>query len=83
MSAHPLCDDLAMDENGSETNLQAFVRALHEAYHASSAVDSFDLQSENSISVREWNSLLESQRMAFQALHEVCCRIPIADLMDG
>ncbi len=69
-----------MDENTSETNLQTFIRALYEAYDASRAVDYFDLRSEDDTSVRKWNHLLESQREAFRALHEVCCRTPVTDL---
>ena len=66
----------------SETNLQAFVRALSAAYDASSAVDHFDLRSEDDESVRKWNRLLERQRAAFREMHETCQRVPVADLLD-
>jgi hypothetical protein len=69
-----------MDENTSETNLQAFVRALHEAYGASQAVDYFDLRSEDEASVQGWEVLLKAQRDAFRELHTVCGRVSITDL---
>ena len=64
-----------------ETNLQTFVRALYEAHGASVAVDHFDLQSDDHSSVSKWNRLLERQRAAFRALHEVCRHASVEDLM--
>lgn len=65
----------------SETNLQAFVHALYSAHDASESLDHFDLRSEDGASVKEWNRLLKLQRVAFRSLHEVCCRIPVEDLL--
>jgi hypothetical protein len=64
-----------------ETNLQTFIRALYDAHAASVEVDYFDLRSEDDASVQRWNGLLENQRAAFRALHEICVSAPIADLM--
>jgi hypothetical protein len=70
-----------MGDNMLETNLQIFVGALTEAHGASTRVDSFDLHSEDEVSMQKWNHLLEMQNNAFRTLHEICCRIPEEDLL--
>ncbi len=70
-----------VDKTG-ETTLQAFVRMLHEAHGASEAVDGFDSRSEDSVSLAKWKELQAREREAFRALHELCRRVPVEDLMD-
>ncbi len=66
-----------------ETNLQTLIRALYEAHDASKSVDDFDLRSDDPASVETWNRLLASQDAAFRALHEVCRRVPVEDVVAG
>ena len=62
--------------------MQTFVRALYAAHAASEAVFYFDLRSEEEVSTKKWDILLNRQREAFRALHEVCCRIKASDLVE-
>lgn len=72
-----------MAEGTEETDLQAFVRALHAAYDASRSVDTFNLRSEDPASAAKWNRLVASQRTAFLELHGVCRRVPAEALSDS
>jgi hypothetical protein len=59
-----------MPEQSDCPNYQEFVRLLYSAYHASEAVDYFDLRSEDPASRATWTVLREEQRKEFLTLVE-------------